>query len=128
MDNLNRYIKEITGAAMGVEEAKRIISAQPNMDDGPTAFMAKITATQRAAELAVARTRLLRRDGFNGRPWDGNPETAAQVLPLDRMKSIILEDSKRTFQQIRQQFPNGDEGQISGAVRAHIRSKYGMDI
>ena len=128
VDNLNRYIKEITGAAMGVEEAKRIISAQPNMDDGPTAFMAKIKATQRAAELAVARARLLRRDGYNGRPWDGNPETAAQVLPLERMKGIILEDSKRTYQQIRQQFPDGDEGQISGAVRAHIRSKYGMDI
>lgn len=128
VDNLNRYIKEITGAAMGVEEAKRIISAQPNMDDGPTAFIAKIKATQRAAELAVARARLLRRDGFNGRPWDGNPETAAQVLPLERMKGIILEDSKRTYQQIRQQFPDGDEGQISGAVRAHIRSKYGMDI
>lgn len=128
VDNLNRYIKEITGAAMGVEEAKRIISAQPNMDDGPTAFMAKIKATQRAAELAVARARILRRNGFNGQPWDGNPETAARAIPLEKMKSDILQDSRQTYQQIRQQFPQADDKQIQGAVRAHIRAKYGMDI
>lgn len=128
VDNLNRYIKEITGAAMGVEEAKRIISAMPNMDDGPTAFMAKAKAAQRAAELAVARTRYLRANGFKGQPWNGNKEQAAQAIPLERMKGMILEDSKRTFQQIRQQFPDADENQIKGAVRAHIRSQYGMDI
>lgn len=128
VDNLNRYIKEITGAAMGVEEAKRIISAMPNMDDSPTQFMAKAKAAQRAAELAVARTRYLRQNGFNGQPWNGNNDQAAQVVPLERMKSIILEDSKQTLQQIRQQFPQGDPAQIQGAVRAHIRAKYGMDI
>lgn len=128
VDNLNRYIKEITGAAMGVEEAKRIISAQPNMDDGPTAFMAKIKATQRAAELAVARTRYLRQYGFNGQPWNGDKEAAARAVPLERMKGIILEDGKQVRQQIKQQFPDAGDDQINGAVRAHIRSKYGMDI
>lgn len=126
--NLNLYINEITGAAMGVQEAQRIMSAAPNMDDGPTAFMAKAKAMQRAAELAVARARYLRQNGFNGRPWEGDKEAAAQAIPLERMKGMILEDSKRTYQQIRQRFPDGDESQISGAVRAHIRSKYGMDI
>ena len=128
VDNLNRYIKEITGAAMGVEEAKRIISAMPNMDDGPTAFMAKAKAAQRAAELAVARTRYLRANGFNGQPWTGDKEQAARAVPLERMKGIILEDGKQVHQQIKQQFPQASDDQISGAVRAHIRSKYGMDI
>lgn len=127
-DNLNRYIKEITGAAMGVEEAKRIISSMPNENDGPTQFIAKLKATERAAELAVARARVLRRDGFNGQPWDNNPETAARAIPLERMKSMIIEDSKRVYQQIRQQFPQAEDNQIKGAVRAHIRSQYGMDI
>lgn len=128
VDNLNRYIKEITGAAMGVEEAKRIISAQPNMDDGPTAFMAKIKATQRAAELAVARARLLRRDGFNGQPWDGNPETAAQMLPLDRMKGVIQKKGEEAYQRIKQQFPNEDDSKVIGATRAYMRSEFGVDI
>ena len=128
VDNLNRYIKEITGAAMGVEEAKRIISAMPNMDDGPTAFMAKAKAAQRAAELAVARTRYLRQYGFNGQPWNGDREVAARAVPLERMKGIILEDGKQVRQQIKQQFPEAGDDQINGAVRAHIRSKYGMDI
>lgn len=128
VDNLNRYIKEITGAAMGVEEAKRIISAMPSMNDSPTQFLAKAKAAQRAAELAVARTRYLRANGFNGQPWTGDKEAATRAVPLERMKGIILEDGKQVRQQIKQSFPDAGDDQINGAVRAHIRSKYGMDI
>ena len=40
--NVNRYIKDITGAAMQEAEAKRIQAALPGMDDSPTEFRAKL--------------------------------------------------------------------------------------
>ncbi len=51
-DALNRYINLITGSAMGVEEAKRIISTMPSADDGHTQYMAKTrSAAQRLLQI-----------------------------------------------------------------------------
>lgn len=57
-DNLNRYIKEITGAAMTNAEAGRITKSLPNPEsDGPQEFQAKYNATITQLQRAVARTR-----------------------------------------------------------------------
>lgn len=126
-ENLNRYIKEITGAAMGVQEAERIIAAQPNENDSPTQFQAKLKATIRAAELGIARTRYLRQNGFNGQPWNGNKEEAARVMPLEKMGDVIRQDFRSITEQIKAQNPQATEQQLNGAVRAIIRSRYGVD-
>lgn len=42
ISNLNLTIQSLTGAAMGVQEAKRIMSSMPNLDDDPIAFKAKM--------------------------------------------------------------------------------------
>lgn len=126
-ENLNRYIKEITGAAMGVEEAKRIISSMPNMEDAPTQFKAKLDATVRASQLALARQRFLRTNGLNGQPWQGTPEDAAREMPLERFGGVIRNDTQKLLQQLKSQHPNAAPEQINGAVRAIIRQKYGID-
>lgn len=126
-ENLNRYIKEITGAAMGVEEAKRIISSMPNMEDAPTQFKAKLDATVRASQLALARQRFLRTNGLNGQPWQGTPEDAAREMPLERFGGVIGNDTQKLLQQLKSQHPNAAPEQINGAVRAIIRQKYGID-
>lgn len=43
--NVNRYIKDITGAAMSEAEARRIQAALPGMDDSPSEFQAKLNDT-----------------------------------------------------------------------------------
>jgi hypothetical protein len=40
--NINRYIKDITGAAMSESEAKRITASMPNVDDSPSEFKTKL--------------------------------------------------------------------------------------
>jgi hypothetical protein len=51
-DAVNRYINMITGSAMGVEEAKRIISTMPSADDGATAYVSKSrSAVQRLLQI-----------------------------------------------------------------------------
>jgi len=127
VENLNRYIQEVTGAAMGVEEAKRLSKAVPTMDDGPTAFKAKMDGVIKQTQLAIARYRYLRSEGFNGQPWAGNAEDAAKTLPLDRMGSIIRDQSKAVLQQLREQNPKATDEQLRGATRAVIRQTFGID-
>lgn len=127
VENLNRYIQEVTGAAMGVEEAKRLSKAVPTMDDGPTAFKAKMDGVVKQTQLAIARYRHLRAEGFNGQPWSGTAEDAARDLPLDRMGGIIRDQSKAVLQQLRQQNPSATDEQLRGATRAVIRKKFGID-
>lgn len=127
-DNLNRYIKEITGAAMGVEEAKRIISSMPNMDDSPTQFKAKLDSTVRSAQLAIARQRFLRMNGLDGQPWNGTPEDAARRMPLDNFQKIIDRTGDEMERQFKQANPQADPKAIQAAVREALRYRFGMNI
>lgn len=55
-DNINRYIKEITGAQMSEFEADRLRRGIPDPErDGPTAFEAKLRQSVRELVLAQAR-------------------------------------------------------------------------
>ncbi len=55
VDNMNRFIKEITGAQMSEAEAERIMKGVPNMEDGPTEFAAKFNASVGALREILAR-------------------------------------------------------------------------
>ncbi len=125
--NLNKYINEMTGAAMGIEEAKRLAKAVPTMDDNPTAFQAKADTILRQSQLAIARMRYLRSNGFNGQPWAGTAEDAARDLPIEKFQSDVREAAKATIQQLRSAHPNAPADQINGAARAIVRKRFGID-
>lgn len=127
-DNLNRYIKEITGAAMGVDEAKRIIASMPSASDGPAAFQAKLKGVVKATELAVARYRFLRKEGFEGQPWQGTGHDAERAMPVDSFKKIIDRAGDQYEQQFRQANPQGDPKAIQAAVREALKYRFGMSI
>ena len=84
MQNLNQTIKDITGAAMGVQEAERIIATLPNAGadifsgDSPTEFEAKLNNAITQTKYALARKQYSLRKGLN---WENTP--------LDKMPSII---------------------------------------
>lgn len=79
LDNVNNYIKEMTGAAMGVQEAQRIMETMPNIDDDPVSFQAKLSASMRRLSLVAARSTYLLQ----------NPTLNMEQVSLDRMQSII---------------------------------------
>lgn len=69
---LNQYINEITGAAIGQgEEAERLKAGVPNPGSGlfdgdsPTQFVAKLNNTIRDLRLAEARLQYIKTQGFN---------------------------------------------------------------
>lgn len=84
LQNLNQTIKDITGAAMGVQEAERITATLPNAGadifsgDSPTEFEAKLNNAITQTKYALARKQYSLKKGFN---WESTP--------LDKMPSII---------------------------------------
>jgi hypothetical protein len=128
IDNVNRYIKEITGAAMAIPEAERIMKGIPNESDGPTAFKAKIDAIERTSLMAIARTRYLRENGFKGQPWSGNADDAAKALSIEGFSRIIDQEGDAMSRQLRAQNPNAKPEQINGAVKSMLRQKFRLDI
>jgi hypothetical protein len=84
LQNLNQTIKDITGAAMGVQEADRIISTLPNAGtdiwsgDSPTEFEAKLNNAIAQTKYALARKNYSLRKGLN---WESTA--------LDKMPNII---------------------------------------
>jgi hypothetical protein len=84
LQNLNQTIKDITGAAMGVQEAERIIASLPNAGtdifsgDSPTEFEAKLNNAVKQTKYALARKNYALKSGLK---WENTP--------LDSMPSII---------------------------------------
>jgi hypothetical protein len=98
--NLNLYIKEITGAQMSEAEAKRLSQGVPVAGNGifdgdsPTRFQAKMNQTLRDLAFARMRYHYMRSGGWNGTQM--SPEDIARALrgnnapiALPKMRSIF---------------------------------------
>lgn len=78
VQNMNLYIKEITGAQMSYQEADRLLKGIPNPDDGPRRFITKARYIQRMLHAAAARAAYYRKKGFDTLPFldsEGNEDT-----------------------------------------------------
>lgn len=70
LDNINRYIHELTGAQMSAQEAKRLRQAAPDPGEGlldgnsPIEFESRWKSSIEALRLVVARTEYLMRQGL----------------------------------------------------------------
>jgi hypothetical protein len=119
--NVNRFIKEATGATVGVEEASRLMLESPNAGSGvfdgdsPTQFKTKMDKTVEASLLATARMRYLRAQGFTGKPWEAG-------IDFGTMEGIIQKRGAEIDQQLREANPRVDPTQL-GLQRRHILKK-----
>lgn len=128
INNLNQYIKEITGAAMTNAEAERLTKALPNPGSGifdgdsPPDFEAKLKAGIRNARLAIARYNFMRANGFTG-----NVEEAAKSVPLERMNKIINDRAGAILRETQNANPGIAPDQLRPLVRQRLRSEFGID-
>lgn len=119
-DNLNQYVKEITGAAMTNAEAERIMKAIPNPGenwwdgDGPTQFKGKLDQAIRKTQMAIARYEYAKRAG---KPW--------QSIPLTQLPDIIDKRGSEIEGKLKMQGMRGDE--LNGAVRQQLRAEFGIE-
>lgn len=82
IDNMNRYIRDMTGAQLSEFESDRLRKGIPDPErDGPNVFKAKMDASVRQLTLARARAVYTRNQGLDKLPFD--------ALSLDEMDAII---------------------------------------
>ena len=129
LNNLSAYIKEITGAAMGVQEEKRIRGGMPDPEkDSPVEFEAKMKNSIATAKLALARHAYLKRNGYD----DGSLSALAKgdklgtVHSIDDMKSIINGRLRQAEQQIKAANPNMPQPMVDQHLRQLQRREFGI--
>jgi hypothetical protein len=89
INNLNQTIKDLTGAAMGVQEADRIIAGAPNAGtgvfdgDSPSNFEAKLNNQIKQVQYALARKQYSLTKGLR---WE--------AIPLEKMPEIVNQRGK----------------------------------
>lgn len=115
LDNMNRTIKELTGSAMGVEEANRIMATLPNPDDAPSQFQRKLEDAKQQTRMALARLTYIKRNGM-----------AMQDVPLDKVPSIINERGGVLEQETKRKFPNMSGAEVSRLVKRQLAQEFGL--
>lgn len=78
MNNLNRTLQELSGAAVTPQEGNRIKQELPSMNDGPTAFKAKMDNAIQLQRAAIARQQYFLQNGI---PLN---EAIARQFPLEQ--------------------------------------------
>ena len=119
IENINDYIKEITGAQMSEKEANRLRLAQPDSGEGifdgddPIAFQGKMDSAISAAKMSRARYAIALERGL-----DVDPETLQYEIPLDNVIEIMA---------AREQELEG-QGMSAEAIELTMRNQYGVSI
>jgi hypothetical protein len=118
IQNLNLTIKDLTGAAMGVQEADRIIASLPNPGtgifdgDSPTQFESKLNNGIQQAKYALARKQYALKNGLN---W--------QDTPLDQMPTII---NKRGEDIAKQYKLNPKDSKDRNTIKTQLAAEFGI--
>lgn len=124
---LNDYIKAITGAALSVAEAERIMKAMPNPGSGlfdgdsPTEFKAKLDDVIAKVKQGVARAAYMKRNGMSMTDQAGNP-----VIPLERMPMLMRERAAAIEQQLRSTGGKVSDVELKKAVRSAVAKEFGL--
>ena len=118
IQNLNLTIKELTGAAMGVQEADRIITSLPNPGtgifdgDSPTQFESKLNNGIQQAKYALARKQYALKNGLN---W--------QDTPLDQMPAIV---NKRAADIAKQYKLDPNKQADRNTIKTQLAAEFGI--
>lgn len=115
LDNLNRYIKEITGAAMTNAEASRIKAGMPTTEDSPTEFASKWDATMTQLSRANARASYTLKSGL---PLDN--------VSLDDMDKIINQRAREIMGELKRRNPGISDQDAIKAAQAAVNREFGQ--
>lgn len=123
LNNLNLYIKDITGAAMSEAEAGRIRKAMPDPGEGifdgdsPTEFISKYKSAINSLKIARARQQYALKNGQN---WED--------ISLASMKDILKQEQARFFQEAgwSDDLPEENKQQIVQQVKTRLKNEYGF--
>lgn len=131
VENINAYIKEITGAQMSEKEADRISKAMPDPGDGifsgdsPTEFKAKWRSAMKALKLSQARATYLLRNGVSDQALIGMAKT--NTLPsFSQIEETIKGRNIQLEQEMKARNPAASRQEIDVMVAQQLKAEFGI--
>ena len=133
IENINLYIKELTGAQMSEKEATRIRLAQPDPGEGiwpkdsPTQFKSKMLNSYKKLKLAKARYQMYLGKGLTGPDIEGmlKKETA---IPIEAMEGVISLRETEIEGFVRQQNPQITPEMLDLEVQKVLGEEFGLPV
>jgi hypothetical protein len=125
LENLNLYIKEITGAQMSFQEADRLKAAMPNMDNSPTVFETRMKNSIQKLRLAVARNTILLNEGLDVAELSTSGEIE-RVLNLADTRKLLMQVAEGEMAALVES--GADEEDAFNQARESLRQQYGVDL
>ncbi len=122
ISTLNDYIKQITGAAMSAEEAKRLMKGMPNPGvglfdgDSPTQFKSKMNGVMQKIDRTIARSNYVLRHGLK----------SFEDVPLGSMDRIIDSRGEQIEKELKTQYPDMDEAEIIKMTSETLSKEFGI--
>jgi len=119
---LNNYIKQITGAAMSNEEAKRLMKGMPNPGvklfdgDSPTEFKAKMDGVMQSLDRVIARNNYVNKYGLK----------SFKDIGLDQMDGIIDNRGEEIEAEIKLKHPDKTDQEIEETVLEQLSEEFGI--
>jgi hypothetical protein len=140
IDNINLYIKAITGAQMSEKEADRLRQAMPDFGeyifsgDGYAKFKSKLENVIRKSMLVQARYYRLRADGFDEDDIAKNIDRLAvdKNFSLGSIEKQIAKEQREIGEQLEKRFESKlKSGEMTDAdiikmVKAQIKTRWGI--
>lgn len=131
IENINGYIKEITGAQMSEKEADRIRKAMPDPGEGlfdgdsPTEFKAKWRSAMKSLKLSQARASYLLKSGVTEQALKSMAKT--NTLPsFGQIEETIKARNLQLEQEIKTANPQASQQQIDAAVAKQLKAEFGI--
>ena len=122
VQQVNNYIRAMTGAAMSEAEAKRLMMGVANAGSGlfdgddPVSFKRKLDTAQQGAVFALARYNMILKQ--NKLP--GSAKELEAMMPLGKVRNIMMKKRRSLLQEAKRS--NLD----SGWVREQMQAEFGI--
>jgi hypothetical protein len=125
IENMNRMLNELSGAAVSPQEAERLRASQPDAGTGvfdgddPVSFQAKSKANILDQKRAIARYNYLRSNGPAGKnPWD--------VMSLDDIDKVMDQRGAAILKQMKAQNPAATDQQLLPQALEATKREFGI--
>jgi len=115
-NNMNLTIQSLTGAAMGKEEAERIIATLPSDDDSPTEFQAKLDGAEEQTKMALARFTYIKR----------NRGMSIADVPLEAMPEVMRARDREIEGEVLRRYPNMDQAERNDLIKRQLAQEFGL--
>lgn len=120
IDNINKLLNELSGAAVSPQEAERIRKSMPDAGDGvfdgdgPTAFEAKLDDLMRQLKMSLFRYSYARKSGLD-----------PVSIPLSGLPDLIEEEGAKIEGEVRKANPDASDDVVDLEVRARLGALFG---